>query len=119
MRLFLITYDLARSSTSKHAMATAIMGLGQAWARPLETTWYVRAEITQDAIQAQLSGMLDTDDGLIVQAVSEEALLVNTSLRWFRQRRAPLGLEASSNVIAFPAGAEAPSQPELPLAQAG
>ncbi|MCL4766182.1 MAG: hypothetical protein KJZ80_08115 [Hyphomicrobiaceae bacterium] len=119
MRLFLITYDLAKSNGNKHAMATAIMGLGQAWARPLETTWYVRAETSEDAIQARLSGMLDTDDGLIVQAVSEEALLVNTSLRWFRQRRTALELEASSNVIAFPAATASPAETELPLAQAG
>ena len=121
MRLFLITYDLAKSSGNKHAIATAIMGLGQAWARPLETTWYVRAAKSLVEIQASLADMLDADDGLIVQAVNEDALLLNTSLRWFRQRRTAMDLEAISNVIAFPTGTSAPAapEPELPLAQAG
>lgn len=120
MRLFLITYDLAKSSSNKHAIATAIMGLGQAWARPLETTWYVRAAKSLVEIQASLADMLDADDGLIVQAVNEDALLLNTSFRWFRQRRTAMDIEANSNVIAFPAGTSAPAapQPELPLAQA-
>ena len=118
MRLFLISYDLAPSNRNKHAMATAIMGLGQAWARPLESTWYIRAAVPQREIESRLSEMLEADDGLIVQAVSEEAALVNTSLRWFRQRRP--AAEADSNVIAFPVGATAPApQPEMPIAQAG
>ncbi len=117
MRLFLIAYDLAKSNRNKHAIATAIMGIGQAWARPLETTWYVRAQTSEAVIQDRLSEMLDTDDGLLVQAVSEDAHLVNTSLRWFRQRRTPLELEADSNVIAFPAGTPA-AAPTPELAQA-
>ena len=118
MRLFLISYDLARSSRNKHAMATAIMNLGQAWARPLETTWYVRADASEQEIRSGLADILDVDDGLIVQAVSDDAVLVNTSLRWFRQRR--LDAETRSNVIAFPANFPAPAaQPEPPLAQAG
>ena len=118
MRLFLISYDLAPSNRSKHAMAAAIMGLGQAWARPLESTWYVRAAVPQREIESRLSEMLEADDGLIVQAVSEDAALVNTSLRWFRQRRP--AAEADSNVIAFPAGTlTAMPEPELPFARAG
>lgn len=120
MRLFLISYDLAKSNRNKHAMATAIMGLGQAWARPLDTTWYVRTASSEDEIQTRLSDLLDADDGLIVQAVSEDAHLINTSLRWFRQRRPAIELDAPSNVIAFPSGIPAATpEPELPLAQAG
>ncbi len=117
MRMFLISYDLAKPNRNKHALATAIMSLGQAWARPLETTWYVRAEADESDINAELSELLDTEDGLLVQAVSEEAMLVNTSLRWFRQRRPGFDLEGNSNVIAFPTTAPSPLiQPELPLA---
>lgn len=118
MRLFLISYDLARSIRNKHAIATAIMNLSQAWARPLETTWYVRTNASDDDIQAELAGLLDSEDGLIVQAVSEAALLVNTSLRWFRRRR-PVA-EALGSILAFPVNApSAIAQPELQLAQAG
>jgi len=54
MRLFLIVYDLVGSSPHKHAMATAIMNLGEAWARPLESTWYVRADTSEREIQNTL-----------------------------------------------------------------
>lgn len=118
MRLFLISYDLGRSRHNKHEIATAIMNLSEAWARPLETTWYVRTDLSEDDIQTELSWLLDPEDGLIVQAVSEAALLVNTSLRWFRRRRA--AAEALSNIFAFPLDAPtAVAQPELQLAQAG
>lgn len=120
MRMFLISYDLAKPNRNRHAMATAIMSLGQAWARPLESTWYVRAELSDADVSTLLADLLDADDGLIVQAVSDAAILANTSLRWFRQRRPGFDLEASSNVIAFPTmPAPAPAQAELPLAQTG
>ena len=51
------------------------MNLGQAWARPLETTWYVRSESSEGEIQHSLAGLLDPEDGLIVQPVSEGAAM--------------------------------------------
>ena len=87
MRLFLIAYDLVGSSPHKHAMATAIMNLGEAWARPLESTWYVRADTSEREIQNTLAGLLDVDDALIVQPVSEGAAMANTALRWFRRKK--------------------------------
>jgi len=122
MQTFLISYDLAKPTRNKHALATAIMGLGSSWARPLECTWYVRADVAESQIAARLAAFLDDDDGLLVQAVEEEATLANTSLRWFRQRRPGFDIEAGSNILAFPAvAAMAPAQQELPLpmAQAG
>ena len=118
MRTFLISYDLARPNRNKHVLATAIMSLGQSWARPLEQTWYVRADAAETDIESRLSGLLDTDDGLIVQAVSDDAQLTNTSLRWFRQRRTPFDIDTTTNVIAFPLPGMASAQAELPLAQA-
>lgn len=119
MRTFLISYDLAKPNRNKHAIATAIMSLGQAWARPLDQTWFVRADISEDSINSQIAQLLDTDDGLIVQSVEEEAALTNTSLRWFRQRRPGFDLESGTNIIAFPSANPPPAeQPELPLAQA-
>ena len=120
MRTFLISYDLARPARSKHAIATAIMCLGSSWARPLEHTWYMRGEVSEREIEARLAGLLDDEDGLIVQEVSEDAVLTNTQLRWFRQRRPAFELDAGSNVVAFPTVPAAPgAQPELPLAAAG
>jgi hypothetical protein len=120
MRTFLISYDLSRPERTKHAMATAIMSLATAWARPLEHTWYVRGETSETEIEQRLATLLDDDDGLIVQMVSEAGVLTNTQLRWFRQRRPAFELDASSNVVAFPSvPASLSSQPELPLAAAG
>jgi len=119
MRTFLIAYDLAKPHCNKHVVAQAIMGLGQSWARPLEQTWYVRAEgIDEAAIEAKLAGLLDGDDGLLIQGCRDEAVMANTSLRWFRQRRPAVEIEADSNVIAFPIAAASAAQAELPLAQA-
>lgn len=118
MRTFLVTYDLAHPNRNKHVIATAIMSLGQSWARPLEQTWYLRADIREGDVEARLAGLLDADDGLIIQEVQEGATFANTSLRWFRQRRTPFDIEDGSNVIAFPATGPAvtPDQAELPLA---
>lgn len=119
MRTFLISYDLATPIRNKHAMATVIMSLGTSWARPLEQTWYVRAEVGEDEIESRLSSLLDDEDGLIVQAVAEEAVMTNTSLRWFRQRRPAFEIETGGNVVAFPSLPSAPAaQAELPLAAA-
>jgi len=92
MRTLIISYDLAQPHRNKHVLAQQIMALGQSWARPLEQTWYVRTDAREDQIEAQLRGHLDPDDGLLIQATKDEAVLTNTALRWFRQRRA--GIDA-------------------------
>ena len=54
-----------------------------------------------------------------VQAVKDGALLTNTALRWFRQRRAGVEMGEDTNIIAFPMPAAfVPDQQELPLAAA-
>ncbi len=99
------------------------MSAGERWARPLESTWYLTSDEDETSLAERLGPLLDTDDGLLIQTVDDQAVLTNTSLRWFRQRRQP-SVEASAarqnNVVAFPAPAK-PSvedEPELPFAQA-
>lgn len=116
MRTFLISYDLAQPNRNKHALASAVMALGSAWARPLETTWYVRADLSENEVEARLSTLLDTDDGLLVQSVEAPGTLAQTSLRWFRQRRPGFDIAADSNIIAFPFRDVPQDQTELPLA---
>ena len=99
MRTYLITYDL--SSPACHGLAGAIMQLGDAWARPLDTTWYVQSSERADAMERQLKPLLDGEDGLLIQQVEANALLLNTALRWFRKRRPESSVE-SNNVVAFP-----------------
>lgn len=119
MRTLIISYDLAHPHRNKHVLAQQIMALGDAWARPLEQTWYVRTDVREESIEGKLSGLLDADDGLLIQAVEDDAVLTNTALRWFRRRRPGVEIVEGSNVIAFPAPAAQPDeQPELPLAEA-
>ena len=122
MRTYLISYDLAKPHVSKHVVAHAIMSLGSSWARPLENTWYVRSDESEETLEAWLGRYLESDDGLLIQPVKEDAVMTNTSLRWFRQRRAGIDVADHTNVIAFPLVAphssERTDEPELPFAQA-
>lgn len=119
MRTYLISYDLAKPNRNQHVLAQVIMGLGAKWARPLANTWYVASDREETELEADLKDLLNEEDGLLIQAVKREAVLTNTALRWFRQRRPGLDIDADSNVIAFPAPpAPEPAEPELPFAQA-
>ncbi len=119
MRTYLISYELAQPHISKHVMAQAIMSLGTSWARPLETTWYVRSEDEGENLESWLSRFLAPDDGLLIQSVKDEAVLTNTALRWFKQRRAGIDVNEHTNVIAFPVPAlRETDEPELPFARA-
>ncbi len=106
MRTFMIAYDLAQPSQNRHQLADAIMSLGIAWARPLEQIWYVRAPAAEADLLQKLATVLDTDDGLIVQPVTDTGMLSNTHLRWFKQRGADGAMlttsDAADNVVVFP-----------------
>lgn len=122
MRTFLISYDLANPTRNKHAVAQSIMSAGERWARPLESTWYLTSDASEAALAERIGTLLDTDDGLLIQSVDDEAVLTNTSLRWFRQRRAvepKADIGKTGNVVAFPAPQPVPTdEPELPFAKA-
>ena len=119
MRTYLISYDLAKPNRNQHVLAQVIMGLGDKWARPLASTWYVASEREEFELEAELRDILAEEDGLLIQAVKREAVLTNTSLRWFRQRRAGLDIAPDSNIIAFPMPPQPePMEPELPFARA-
>jgi len=119
MRTLIISYDLAQPHRNKHVLAQQIMTIGQSWARPLEQTWYVRTDAREEQIEAQLRGLLDPEDGLLIQATKDEAVMTNTALRWFRQRRAEVETGGDTNVIAFPMPQPSEGdQQELPLALA-
>jgi len=98
MPTFLITYDAA--GPARHGLSAALMQLGEAWARPLETTWYVQSAERAAALERRLAPHLASEEGLLIQEVDREALLTNTALRWFRRRRREV--DNWSNVVAFP-----------------
>ena len=119
MRTYLISYDLAKPHLIKHVVAQAIMAAGQSWARPLEQTWYVRSDESEEAIEAKLMRILEAEDGLLIQRVKDDAVLTNTSIRWFKQRQAGVEAGGDTNIIAFPAPPPGtPDEPELPFAKA-
>jgi hypothetical protein len=96
MRTYLISYDIP--SHQRHALASALMQLGEAWARPLESTWYVQSTERADAIERRLRPLADAAEGLLIQEVDARALLLNTALRWFRRRQAAAGVGAAEPV---------------------
>jgi hypothetical protein len=105
MRTFLISYDLANAS-ARHMLASEIMQLGEAWARPLDNTWYVRIKARATEVEGRMRGLIGSDDGLLIQEVEADAFLLNTALRWFKKRR-PEGGDFPTNIVAFPAPAHA------------
>ena len=104
MRTYLITYDVA--APSRHQIASAIMQIGEAWSRPLDNTWYVQSTQRATVLEHHLSTLLDSEDGLLIQQVESSAVMLNTTLRWFKKRRQDTAEQ--TNVVAFPA----PSLPE-------
>lgn len=105
MRTFLISYDLANPNAKRRAIAEEIMSLGERWARPLEQTWYITTDTKEEDIEARLEWMLGDNDGLLIQAAGGEALMTNTTLRWFKKRHnansAAIDLSANDNVVTF------------------
>jgi hypothetical protein len=85
MRTYLISYDIP--GHHRHTLASALMQLGEAWARPLESTWYVQSAERAEAIERRLRPFADAAEGLLIQEVDARALLLNTALRWFRKRQ--------------------------------
>lgn len=119
MRTYVISYDLAKPHRNQHVVAQTIMALGDKWARPLANTWYVVSDRDEAELEADLRSFLDEEDGLIIQATKRDAMLTNTSLRWFRQRRTEIDVSRSANVVAFPTQTSTePVEPELPFAEA-
>lgn len=112
MRTYLVAYDLTRPHLNQCYLAEAIMSLGAAWARPLDSVWYVRFDGAETGIEGRLGRLLDENDGLIVQETRGEAVLANTSLRWFRPRRAAASvtdatvetMASTTTLVAFPGG---------------
>lgn len=107
MRTYLITYDVV--APARHQIASTIMQLGDAWARPLDNTWYVQSTDRAAALESKLKALLDSEDGLLIQQVEASAVMLNTALHWFKKRRPDAS--TPTNIVAFPV-------PALPEARA-
>jgi hypothetical protein len=95
MRTYLISFDVV--APERHILAGAIMQLGESWARPLDNTWYIQSAERAEAIERQLRPFMDAAEGLLIQEVESDAVLLNTALRWFRRRR-PAAAETGASV---------------------
>jgi hypothetical protein len=84
MRTYLISFDVA--APERHILAGALMQMGEAWARPLDNTWYIQSPERAEAIQGRLKPYVHKVEGLLIQEVQAGTLLLNTALRWFRRR---------------------------------
>ncbi|HRN85219.1 MAG TPA: hypothetical protein PK857_10395, partial [Hyphomicrobium sp.] len=74
---------------------------------------------SEEAIEAKLMRILEAEDGLLIQRVKDDAVLTNTSIRWFKQRQAGIEAGGDTNIIAFPTPPPGtPNEPELPFAKA-
>jgi hypothetical protein len=51
-----------------------------------------------DAIEQRLRPLADAAEGLLIQEVDARALLLKTTLRWFRRRQAAAGLGGAEPV---------------------
>ena len=80
MTVVSIAYELAGSNSDE--LVLAIKQLGRRWARPLASVWYVDTPLSGADIEARLAPILGIDDGLVIQAVSGEAAVSNTIIRW-------------------------------------
>lgn len=98
MRTYLINVDPA--APNRHRIFQVIMQLGDAWARPMETTWYVQSGERPDALEQRLGRELAAGTSFLIQQVETAAVLHNTSVHWFRKRRAETA--QANNVVAFP-----------------
>lgn len=106
MRTYLISYDLSDPSANRDWVTSRIMAIGEAWARPLSQTWYVRCDRGADEIESDLQQGLGDDDGLVVQAAGEDLALANTALRWFRRRGIAVGTAEGADENSEAASAE-------------
>lgn len=111
MPTLLIAYDLANPVATKPDLVAEIMAIGEAWARPLDTVWYVRTDLTAAAVTDALAPLIGADDGLVVQPAPIDAGLANTSLRWFRPRRSQqrAAADIAGNVVSLRHDRRAPA----------
>ncbi|MFM7084728.1 MAG: hypothetical protein ACKOW3_06975 [Hyphomicrobium sp.] len=86
MMTYLISYELSNPNQQKQLLSEAIMSLGESWARPLDNTWYIRTKEREERLKEKLGRIIKGDDAFLIQTVDEEVTLVNTSMRWFKQK---------------------------------
>lgn len=72
MKTYLIGYDLNKNGQEYDSLIEEIKRLGKWW-HCLDSTWIIKSNATAMAIRDQLSPFIDSNDELLVAALSGEA----------------------------------------------
>ena len=75
MKVYQINYDL-RKQRNYEELYKKIMFLGN-WCHPLESCWLIASEKTASQIAGELFKVMDSDDGLLVTRLQNEAAWYN------------------------------------------
>lgn len=75
MKVYQINYDL-RKQRNYEELYKKIMSLGN-WCHPLESCWLIVSEKTASQIAEELFKVMDSDDGLLVTRLLNEASWYN------------------------------------------
>ena len=75
MKVYQINYDL-RKQRNYDKLYKKIMSLGN-WCHPLESCWLIVSEKTASQIAEELFKVMDSDDGLLVTRLLNEASWYN------------------------------------------
>jgi cellulose synthase/poly-beta-1,6-N-acetylglucosamine synthase-like glycosyltransferase len=87
MRTLLVACDDIGRLAPLDSLVATVRQSGECWTRVLDTVWYVRTSAPLDEVVERFVEALGDDDGLVIQSVSEEPVLINTMRRWFRGER--------------------------------
>lgn len=67
--VYLITYDLRVPGQNYSDLIKEIKAVGYSWAKPCESTWFIKTTLTAEAIKNKLNA-IDATDKVMVIAVS-------------------------------------------------
>lgn len=86
---YLITYDLIRPSTSVDydQLYDAIRSF-KYWAKPLESVWLIKTEMSREEIMNILRSKIDVNDKLLIMEISNRWIAYNIPdavVNWMRQ----------------------------------
>lgn len=88
MKTYLISYDLIRPETSSNYinLINAIKSFGH-WAKPLESLWLIKTDLTSVQVTTTLTKHIDSNDKILVIEVTNDwaALrLADAVVKWMQ-----------------------------------
>jgi len=84
--VYLVTYDLKAPEKDYNALYDEIKSIGENY-HPLESTWFVKSQLTAQSISAKLRSAMDENDSLFVVNISKQGRqgwLPKTAWEWLK-----------------------------------